>query len=325
MLRHGSQYHQLHNRSNQWQLERPNAKVAALLRAHANNSHHQTSFSQSRYSLAQIIRDRTQGNSLNMSKLAEDTLSSLANQMLTDYDARTPGTAFADGLRLELTQAWRLQSAVARLREDRGETVVGYKIGCVAENNQRANGLSHPVWGRLWSTEQHVGGASLRKADFANVAIEAEFAIALDRDIDPDNASAEAVADAVKNIYPVLELHNLVMRGSAPTGHELIANNGIHAGVVRGQGVPVSGELLTTDLALVFDGETVDSWSSVQWPGDILSAVKWLAEQLAESGRRLVKGDMILTGAFGPPIPLGDKTRVDATSSAFGNVSATFS
>ena len=260
-----------------------------------------------------------------MSQLAEDTLNSIADQMLIDYDAKNPGTAFADGLRLELTEAWRLQSAVARLREDRGETVVGYKIGCVSKNNQRANGLSHPVWGRLWSTEQHSDGASLRKADFANVAIEAEFAISLDQNIDAAGASAEEVADAVECIYPVLELHNLVMRGEAPTGHELISNNGIHAGVVRGQGVPVSTGLLTTDLALVFDGETVDSWSSVQWPGDILSAVKWLAEQLAESGQRLVKGDVILTGAFGPPIALGNKTTAAATSSAYGNVSATFS
>ena len=128
-----------------------------------------------------------------MSQLAEDTLNSLASQMLIDYDARNPGTVFADGLRLELTEAWRLQGAVAGLREKRGETVVGYKIGCVSENNQRSNGLSHPVWGRLWSTEQHLDGASLGKADFANVAIEAEFAITLDRDIDPGNASAEVV------------------------------------------------------------------------------------------------------------------------------------
>jgi len=52
--------------------------------------------------------------------------------------------------------------------------------------------------------------------------------------------------------------------------------------------------------------------------------VKWLAERLATSGLRLEKGDMILTDAFGPPIPLGDKTRVDVTSSALGNVGATF-
>ena len=185
--------------------------------------------------------------------------------------------------------------------------------------------MTHPVWGRLWSTEQHGDGAQLRKADFANVAMEAEFAITLDRAIEADSASPEAFVDAVDRIYPVIELHNLVMRGSSPRGHELISNNCIHAGVVRGRGVKVSSTMLTTDLALVFDGETVDSWPIVQWPGDILSAVKWLAERFARSGQRLEKGDMILTGAFGPPIPLGDKTRVDVTSSAFGNVGATFS
>ena len=94
--------------------------------------------------------------------------------------------------------------------------------------------------------------------------------------------------------------------------------------MVRGQPVPDPAALLTTDLALVFDGDIVDSWVSLQWPGDILSAIKWLVETLAESSQRLKAGDLILTGAFGPPIPLGDKTRVDVTSSAFGNVGATF-
>ena len=260
-----------------------------------------------------------------MSRLAEEKLGALATQMLIDYDAHHPGTVFSDGLRLELDDAWRLQAAVAALREQRGEAVVGYKIGCVAEGNQRAMGLSHPVYGRLWSTEQHSDGVQLYKKDFANVGIEAEFAVTLAQPIDLASASVEQVADAVEYIYPVIELHNLVMRSDPPTGHELIANNGIHAGVVRGPGVEVSQASLTTDLALVFDGETIDSWSSLQWPGDILSAVKWLAERLTESGQQLKKGDMILTGAFGPPIPLGGKTKVDVTSSAFGNVSATFS
>ena len=115
-----------------------------------------------------------------------------------------------------------------------------------------------------------------------------------------------------------------MLRGDPPRGHELIANNGILAGVVSGQGVLDPGTPLTTDLALVFDGETVDSWASLKWPDDILSAIGWLAEKQAEAGRRLEQGDMILTGAFGPPIPLEGKTLVDITSSAFGNVSATF-
>ena len=180
------------------------------------------------------------------------------------------------------------------------------------------------MWGRLWSTEQHLNGVSLRKDNFANLAIEAEFAVSLSRSIHPANTSDEVVTKAVAEIYPVIELHNLVRRGTPPTGAELIANNCIHAGVVRGQGVKASTPVLDTDLALIFDGQTVDSWSSIQWPHGILSAVKWLAVQLDESGKQLVKGDLILTGAFGPPLPIGEKARIDVTSSAFGNVGASF-
>ena len=144
------------------------------------------------------------------------------------------------------------------------------------------------------------------------------------RSIDPDHASVEDILSAVEAIYPVIEIHNLAFRGDPPHGHELLANNAIHAGVVRGPAIPPPGADQKTDLALIFDGEVVDSWTGLQWPGDMLSAIKWLAEQRAEVGQRLEKGDLILTGAFGPPLPLGDRTRVDVTSSAFGNVSATF-
>jgi 2-keto-4-pentenoate hydratase len=259
-----------------------------------------------------------------MSRLEDDALRALADRMLDDYDAVNPGTVFAEGMRLEIADAWRLQTAVTKLREQRVEVVVGYKIGCITEGNQRKMGLTHPAWGRLWSSEQHADGAVLRKADFANVALEAEFAITLNRAVDPDNASVDELLSAVEAIYPVIEIHNLVLRGAPPHGHELLANNAIHAGVVRGQSVTDLGGERMTDLMLMFDGEVVDSWAALRWPGDILSTIRWLAAQHAEAGGGLEKGDLILTGAFGPPIPLGDKTRVDVVSSAFGNVSATF-
>ncbi len=259
-----------------------------------------------------------------MSEFDDETLEAIAERMLADYDEANPGTVFAEGLRLSIPDAWRLQTAVTALREQRGESVVGYKIGCVCPGNQKMMGLSHPVWARLWSSEQHSDRVALKKASFANLALEAEFAITLSSNIDPERTSPEELLGAVGAVYPVIELHNLVLRGEPPRGHELIANNGILAGVVSGQSVSDPSKPLTTDLALVFDGETVDSWASLRWPDDILSAIGWLAEKQAEAGRRLKQGDMILTGAFGPPIPLEERTRVDVTSSAFGNVSATF-
>jgi hypothetical protein len=37
-----------------------------------------------------------------------------------------------------------------------------------------------------------------------------------------------------------------------------------------------------------------------------------------------IKGNLILTGAYGFPMPINDKKLVEVTSSAFGNVTATF-
>ena len=108
----------------------------------------------------------------------------LAEQMLRDYDAHTPGTPFANGLRLSVEEAYQLQKRVAQLRENRGERIVGYKIGCVCPGNQESNGLSHPVYGRLWSSEQYVSGVTLATSEFANAAIEGELAISLCKDVE---------------------------------------------------------------------------------------------------------------------------------------------
>jgi 2-keto-4-pentenoate hydratase len=252
-------------------------------------------------------------------------LQSVAERMLRDYDARTPGTVFADGLRLSLEEAWQLQAAVASLRQLRGERVVGYKIGCVCPENQRQHGLAHPVWGRLWSTEQHTDGTWLSKHGFANVAIEGEFAVTLGRDIDPDDTSTATILGSVERIFPVIELHNLALRGTDPKGHELIANNAIHAGVVHGQGCNRPETSLETDLAIAFDGRMVDEWKGIRWPNDILQAVGWLTETLAQHGLRLRQGQSLLTGALGPPIPVGNAHHVRVASPRFGHVDASFS
>ena len=259
-----------------------------------------------------------------MAPLDDTTLTSLAGRMLADYDKATPGTVFAEGLRLTAAEAWQLQSAVADLREQRGERVVGYKIGCVCEGNQKMMGLTHPAWGRLWSTELHETGADLKKARYANPSMEAEFAISLATPIDPAGTMPEQLVDVIEAVYPVIEIHNFTFRGEAPHGHELIANNAILAGVVRGAPVADIKGRRTTDLKLIYDGEMVDSWDGLEWPGSMLTAVGWLAGELAALGKRLEAGDMILTGAWGPPIPMDERSQVDVTSSGFGNVSATF-
>ena len=56
-----------------------------------------------------------------MIKFDIDNLDFLAKKMLTDYDSGKPGTLFAEGLTLNVQEAWQLQMAVADLRIKRGE------------------------------------------------------------------------------------------------------------------------------------------------------------------------------------------------------------
>ena len=249
-------------------------------------------------------------------------ITTLAERMLEDYDSHNPGTVFAEGLRLSITDAYRLQAQVAQLRERRGEQLVGYKIGCVCSENQERHGLSHPVYGRLWSTEQYSNDVDLATRDFANVAIEGEFAVTLRDDVELGNATIRAVAAAVDHVFTVIELHNLVLR-SDERGPELIANNAIHAGVVRSTGVRPPQTSARTALSVECDGHNGGHWSDRRWPDDLLQEVPRLVAELAKEGVYLERGQMILTGAWGPPLPLAGREnteRVEVFSTLFGSV-----
>ena len=124
--------------------------------------------------------------------------------------------------------------------------------------------------------------------------------------------------------FSTLPLFSLVFNGVPPFGAELLANNAINAGVVMGKPTNANTNSETTDLKLIYDKEIIDKWSDKKWPHDILSEVEWLVKEQYKIGNILKKGNLILTGAYGLPIPINEKKLVEVTSSLFGNVSAIF-
>ena len=82
----------------------------------------------------------------------------LAARQLADYDAREPGTLFAEGVTLDVAEAYAVQSAVAALRRGRGERIVGYKVGCTSPNIRAQLRIDHCVAARLYDSEQHSSG-----------------------------------------------------------------------------------------------------------------------------------------------------------------------
>ena len=72
-----------------------------------------------------------------MTQLTQKELELFAKKILEDYDAKNPSAIFKDKVDMNNADALNVQSEVSKLREKRGEEVIGYKIGCVSKETQK--------------------------------------------------------------------------------------------------------------------------------------------------------------------------------------------
>jgi 2-keto-4-pentenoate hydratase len=244
-------------------------------------------------------------------------LQELARKILADNDARTPGRLSAEPLDLTTAQAYAVQAEITRLREQRGENILGYKVGCTSRAIQAQLGVDEPIFGRLFDTESHPPGAHLSAARYANLAVEGEIAVRLSNNLPCEPLSADEYRQAIAEVFPVIELHHYVLPSTWPPGRWLIASGGMHAGFVFAEPEtrPKSSEHSARSLSVRINDVVVGNDDDAAALRDrTIESLRWLAGRLARFGLRLCKGQVILTGSpmnLFPVIP-GSRIVVDA-------------
>ncbi|WP_305808992.1 2-keto-4-pentenoate hydratase, partial [Staphylococcus epidermidis] len=83
-------------------------------------------------------------------------------------------------------------------------------------------------------------------------------------------------------------------------------------------------DLRLAGMALRVDGEVLSSGSGAACLDHPCLAVAWLANKLGEFGVGLSAGDVILSGAFGPVVPVHGGEHVEVEISGLGRVSCAF-
>jgi 2-keto-4-pentenoate hydratase len=76
---------------------------------------------------------------------------------------------------------------------------------------------------------------------------------------------------------------------------------------------------------LTKDGSVASTGTGSACLGDPLNALLWLARTARRYGSPLRRGDVVLSGALGPMIPVSAGSQVVASISGLGRLSATFS
>ncbi len=257
--------------------------------------------------------------------MSRDELTAWAHRLLEDYDSLRPWSTFVPPAGLTPERAYALQGEVARLREDRGERVVGYKIGCTSPAIQEQLGIREPIFARVFETGCFPAGSRLAHARFARLAIEGELAIRLSRDLPRGPLSEDDLNGAIGSVFPVIELHHHALPSQGRPLIGLIASGGMHAGLVFAEqeracpdGVPAVRELEVT-INDRCAGMTTEPWAM----GGPASALRWLSTRLAERGLTLRRGQVILTGSALPLFPAGPDSRVTAEARPLGRSSVT--
>ena len=219
-------------------------------------------------------------------------MTELADRQWRDYCAREPGTCFADpGFVLDLSRAYELQHAVSALRVTAGDRVIGYKVGCTGPGTVTQFGMEGPIRGYLYESEVRRTGDTLDRAAFAEPAIEGEMALLIGDD------------GGIAAVFPVIELHHFVFRAPHKTLAELVANNGLNAGLVLpNQGWLSSRTLLAEEatLSVRLNDRVVGSGDLWPLPGGPGASLGWLRHHLAEFGLALMPGQIVIAGT-----PLG--------------------
>jgi 2-keto-4-pentenoate hydratase len=227
-------------------------------------------------------------------------------------------------------EGYRIQRAVHDLLLPHAGAMVGYKIGCTSNVMQQYLNIPHPCGGGVFARGVHESGVALHSRDFVRVGVECEIAVRLGCDLPAAQApfTAETVAEAIEAYHPAIEIVDDRYADwqslGAPT---LVADDFFAAGCVLG--APV-GRSVAPDLLSVVGRAVVNGAEAGQGTGaDVLGhphhPLAWLANHLADEGKALRAGQIVLTGSLVKTLWLNAGDRVTMDLSGLGAVQASFS
>lgn len=222
--------------------------------------------------------------------------------------------------RLSLEQAAVLQLAILDARVSRGEKQVGWKVGLTAKPIQQQFNVHEPVFGYLLESGLIRSGSMLAGSDLMGPGFENEICIQLGRDLAGPGVEPSDVAAAIATLYPAMEL--IETRGDLTAQLAVaIADNVQQRGFVIGDPVPFAGlDLRSVRVEVVLDGDAVAQGTGDAVLGDPLNSVAWLANRLADHGRKLAAGDYLMAGSLTRQFPLQSGSRAMARFEPLGRV-----
>jgi len=257
----------------------------------------------------------------------DDGVAQAVERLATATRAATPCKPVRDLIGSgDIPRAYAVQQQLIGSALEAGDRRAGRKIGLTSDAVQRQLGVDQPDFGTLLESMSVPLGAQVAAGRLLQPRIEAEIAFLLEHDIDDPDPTLELVAAAVAVARPALEVVDSRIAGWDITIADTIADNASSGLFVLGDAEARldSFDPVAVQMRLLQDGSEVASGTGAACLDNPLIALQWLARAAAGLGEPLRAGEVILSGALGPMVPVIPGSRYEATISGLGNVHAQF-
>lgn len=224
----------------------------------------------------------------------------------------------------DIDAAYEVQHRLVAARTAAGARRVGAKIGLTARAVQQQFGVFQPDFGVLFADMVYAHTEPVPLGRFLQPRAEGEIAFVLGRDLDMPGATVADVLRATDFVLPAIEIVDSRIAGWDLAITDTVADNASSGAVVLGT-TPFrldGRDLARVGMTLYHDGEPVSFGAGHACLGSPVVAVAWLAREMEQRGQPLRAGDLVMSGALGPMVPVGGPGRYRLELDGLGDVEA---
>lgn len=262
-----------------------------------------------------------------MTSLEPALITRLGDELYEAFAGRTTLPNLRDRhVGITIVDAYHVQARFVERRIAAGETVVGKKIGVTSKAIQDAIGVFEPDFGQLTSEMAYGDAATIDLDLLIQPRAEAEIAFVLKDDLRGPGITATDVLRATDHIRTCFEIVDSRISGWDIKIQDTVADNascGVFA-LGNTKTDPRDVDLALAGLLVEKNGEPVVSGVGAAVQGSPLNSVAWLANTLGRLGMPFRAGEVILSGALAPLIPVGDGDTLVANIGGIGSCTISF-
>lgn len=250
-------------------------------------------------------------------------VASAAHALLTaEGEARAIEPLTATWPDLDVESAYRVQDATLEHRLERGERLIGVKLGLTSHAKQQRMGVNLPL--TAWLTDAMIQRTG-DPVDFDRLVhprAEPEIVFEMAERLAGPGVTAVAAMAAVGSVYAGIEIIDSRYRDFRFTLPDVIADNASSASFVVGtrRMSPVDVDLWLEACLLEVDGRVVDSATGAAVQGHPAEALALAANDLGRRGKAIEPGWLVLTGGLTDAVSMGVSTTTSASFTSLGSV-----